>query len=443
MPVKIEYDEFKFSQARYIKPTDFTLRGFDVANEFVAKANQLVREIARAGWDVPGINVKIRYYGAGKNVFKHCSEISFESVGEDGTAKEFSISYFNPVGKTGRWNHTASASGIQFGDDWKNRLSLDRDGGAGWRSVKRLKRVIEALESVLAKVAATPSKEGHDIDHPEGDLNLREICTVERTPAPADFPVIYAKVRQEDVYPALGLGDRWTDPEFAADSDYRLRGKECRFANTNVGLKWEEISSEAWESYQFASPDINASPAGLSMPNSSGFFPVEIKLQYLDDVFVADMAPFENSRDAAEAVHKAEGRGWGEEEYTDCIRRSLRTFTPASEYRGGYEKPVFMIGRLLHEDEARGMAGPVSVVVEDGFVVSRMHDNKSGRDVILYEGGSEAYHRHRAVDAAQKVARIFNMEPSIDPEIAAALEAHRQRLREEYKDDKTMQMLIA
>lgn len=441
MPVKVQYDEFKFSQAKYLKPTDFTRREADIANEFVRKANRLVREIARAGWDIPGIDVNIRYYGGGRNVFKHCSEVIFSKTAEDGTSQKVAISYFNPVGKTGRWNHTASASGVQFGDDWKTKLSLDSDG-SGWKDVKRLKAAILLVEDVLLKVVNLPSKAGHDIDHPEGDLNLREICTVERTPAPADYPVIYAKVSQEDVYPALGLGDRWTDPEFAADSDYRLRGKECRFANTNVGLEWEEISPEAWASYQFASPDINASPHGLSMPNSSGFFPVEIKLQYLDDVFVADMAPFENSRDAAEAAHKAAGTNWADGEFTDCIRKSLVTFIPASEYKGGYEKPVFMIGRQLHEDEARGMAGPVSVAVEDGFVVSKMHDNKSGRDVILYEGGSELYHKKRAVNEAWKVARIFHKEPLIAPEIAEALEAHRQRLREEYKDDKTMQMLI-
>jgi ABC-type enterochelin transport system substrate-binding protein len=80
--------------------------------------------------------------------------------------------------------------------------------------------------------------------------------------------------------------------------------------------------------------------------------------------------------------------------------------------------------------------------MEDGFVVTRMRDAATDTDVIIYEGGDELYHKNSAIRDARELAGIFYKEPAIEQEILDALDAHRQKLREEYKDDKTMMLMI-
>lgn len=440
MSVKVEYGTFRFSNARYVKPDDITLHGNHIANSFISKANDLVREIARAGWDVPGFDVTICYYGSGSNVFKHCGYVSFDVTMPDGSTEKARVSYMNKAGpRVGKWNQLGSASAFKLGEF---EVNLYDDGSGDWKKLDRLKAAINVLDPALNTAKGLPSKDGHDVVHPEGDLNLREICTRVPTPAPSDFPTLYAWVEREKAYNALGLGHDYSE-DFARDGEFTLSGNGWRFVTTDH-IKWDEIPSGAWDGYDYASPDITERPAGLGMPNSSGILPVEINLKHLDDIYVADLAPFEQAREAGEAEAEAEGRqNWREGEYGDFIRKSLATFVPAAEYKGGYVKPVYMIGRQLQKDEAFGLAGKVSVEMDDGgFVVAKMHDKRMGRDVVLYEGSGELYHKKRAVQDAWEIARIFGAEPHIAPEITEAIEAHRARLREEYKDDKTMNRLL-
>ncbi|NTF16977.1 hypothetical protein G6L37_00860 [Agrobacterium rubi] len=439
MTVTVIYDTFRFSNAKYIKPDDVSLRGHSVANTFISKANQIVRELARAGWDVPGFDVEIRYYGSGTNVFKHCSSVSFDVAMPDGSTEKAQISYFNRAGsQVGRWSQLGSASSFKLGEF---KVQLHSDGSGDWKKLDSLQAAIDSLDPALSTVMQLPSKPGHDIAHPEGDLNLREICTTVPTPAPADFPTLYAWVERSKANNALGLGPRYSEGEWARDEEYILTGNGWRFV-TSDHVAWAEIPPGAWNGYDYASTDITERPAGLNMPNSSGILPVEIRLKHLDDIYVADLAPYEQARAAAEAEADAEGRkDWRPGEYGNFVRASMVTFVPASEYKGGYVKPVYMIGRQLQQDEAFGLAGKVSVEMDDGFVVAKMHDKRKG-DVVLYEGSDELYHKKRAVGDAWEIARILGDEPDIAPEISEAIEAHHAKLREEYKGDKTMSLLL-
>jgi hypothetical protein len=441
MPVKIDYDQFRFSQARYNKPEDATKLGCKGANAFVATANEIVRQIARAGWDVPGVDVTIRYYGRGTNIMKHCSDVSFDVVLADGTTDKVTLGFWNKSGpQVGGHNTLGSASKFKRGDE---ELNLYSDGSGDWRKDERFLDATALIAQMLMKLSDMPSKDGHDVDHPEGDLNLREICTTVPTPAPADFPPLYAWVERKDAYNALGVIDRDMDEDYAREQEFRLSGNGWRFVNTDWGIKWDEIPAGGWEGYDYASPDINVRPAGLCYTSNNGILPVEVKLKNLDDIYVADMAPYENAREDDWARAKVEGRKeYTTEEIGNQRRASMVTFVPAAEYKGGYVKPVYMIGRQLQADEARGMAGPVSVAMEDGFVVTRMRDVATDTDVIIYEGGDELYHKNSAIRDARELAGIFYKEPEIEQEILDALEAHRQKLREEYKDDKTMMLML-
>lgn len=440
MPVKIEYEQFRFSQAKYNKPEDATKHGCNGANAFVATANEIVRQIARAGWDVPGVDVTIRYYGRGTNVMKHCSEVSFDVEMVDGTTQKATLGYWNKSGpQVGGHNTLGSASKFKLGD---TELNFYSDGSGDWRKEGRALDAVTRIAPMLVKLSSLPSKDGHDIDHPEGDLNLREICTAVPTTAPADFPTLYAWVERNDAYTALGIIDRDLDRDYAREREFRLSGNGWRFVNTDWGIRWNEIPAGGWEGYDYASPDINVRPGGLCGSNN-GILPVEVNLKHLDDIYVADMAPYENAREDDWARAKVEGRKeYTTEEIGNQRRATMATFIPAAEYKGGYVKPVYMIGRQLQADEARGMAGPVSVAMEDGFVVTRMRDVATDRDVIIYEGGDELYHKNSAIREARELAGIFYQEPKVEQEILDALDAHRQKLREEYKDDKTMQLMI-
>lgn len=441
MPVKIDYQQFRFARATYNKPEDLTKHGCDAANTFVATANEIVRQIARAGWDLPGIDVNIRYYGRGTNIMKHCDEVSFDVEMADGTTQKATIGYWNRSGpQVGDHFTLGCASKFKLGE---TELNLHGDGSGDWRKEKRALDAVALIAPMLARLSSLPSKDGHDIDHPEGDLNLREICTTVPTPAPSDFPTLYAWVERKDAYTALGIIDRDLGKDYAREREFRLSGNGWRFVNTDWGIKWDEIPAGGWEGYEYASADINARPSGLCYSSNNGILPVEVNLKHLDDIYVADMAPYEKARaDDWERV-EAEGRKeYTTEEIGNQRRATMATFVPAAEYKGGYVKPVYMIGRQLQADEARGMAGPVSVAMEDGFVVARMRDVRTEREVVIYEGGDELYHKNSAIREARELAGIFHKEPEVEQEILDALEAHRQKLREEYKDDKTMMLMI-
>lgn len=441
MAVTVKYDTFRFSNAKFVKPRDNELHGYSVANDLIAVCNDLVRNVARAGWDIPDVDVEIRYYGSGTNVLKHCSRVSFDVSMADGSTERATISYYGKAGpQVGSWNQLGAANSFELGD---LEINLHDDGSGDWKKTEKLRAALEIVYPVVERLGKLPAKDGYLVDHLEGDLNLREICTAVPTPAPEDFPTLYVWVERNEAVNALGLYRDYNDEFWAKDNEYRLRGNGYRFVS-EPGISLAEMPKGAFNGYDYASTDINERPRGLSMGASDALIPVEVKLKALDDIYVADFAPYENAKAQAMANAKAEGRrDWEPGEYNDCVRKSLATFVPAAEYKGGYAKPVYMIGRQLQADEALGMAGKISVDMDaDGFVTATMYDKRTGMDVILYEGGDQLYHKKRAVQAATDTARILRTQPKVAPEITEAIEAHHARLRAEYSNDKTMQLLI-
>lgn len=439
MSVKVEYEQFRFAKAKFNMAKN---RDSRLDHDFVWLANNIVSELQRAGWDVPGVDATIRYYGKGTHVMKYCREVEFDVAMPDGTTQKAQIVYSNAVGPSvGGMYPLGSASGLRLGG---KELNLYSDGSGDWNKRDLLLWAVGAIVPLYQDLKDLPSKEGFDEEHPEGDRNLREICASEPTPAPADFPVLYTWVESNDAYNALGI----VDDDREGDRNYRLLGNGWRFANTDYGVKWDELPPGANDGFNFASTDINERPHGLCMTSERGVLPVEVTLKCLDDIYVADMAPYEQAREQVWERVKAEGRDeFSFEEIGDQRRASIATFVPASEYKGGYTKPVYMIGRQLDADEARGMAGPVSVAVEDGFTVAKMIDRVTDRDVILFEGGTKLYDKFEAVDVGKAVARIFYREPTVSAEITDAIEAHWAKLRAEAEakgkgDDPVTQLLI-
>lgn len=441
MPVKVDFEQFRFSKPTYVIPEDSSLSGCDAANNFISRGNHLLREIRRVGWDLPDFDVEIDHYGRGTNIFRTCRHVSFDVVTASGATERAKIGFGLKSGaQRAGYYRIGCASAFKCAGSEGN-LYTDRSGD--WKKHSYWKEATALIEPVIARLEAMPSKPGHDDANEEGDLNLREICYSEPKPVPADFPTLYTWVENRDAYNALGFAHRFKEGEYVMEADYCLAGNGWRYATTDNGVAWADLPPHANDGFNYASPDPTARAHGVNMQSTSEMFPVEVKLNSLHDIFVADMAPFEDARLEASARAELEGRErWLPGEYGGFQKASIETFVPASEYKGGYKKPVYMIGRQLQADEARGMAGPVSVVLEDGVVRAVMKDNASGLNMILHEGEQRLYEMKRALSEARDVARIFEKEPEVDPRIMDDINAHDQKIREKYKDDATMSMLL-
>lgn len=77
---------------------------------------------------------------------------------------------------------------------------------------------------------------------------------------------------------------------------------------------------------------------------------ISIKLKYANDVYVADHAPYEETREKIFAKIAPRDR-MSDEEYEDVLAARGATIIPITEYKGNYKQPIVLIGRELDFDE--------------------------------------------------------------------------------------------
>lgn len=440
MPVDIKFEQFRFSQPTYIRPEDSSLYGCDAANAFISRSNHLLREIARVGWDLPDVDVSIDHYGRGTNVFRTCRKVSFDVVTASGETERATIKFGMQSGRQ-RAGYYRMGCASAFGCAGSEAELHEKSGD--WQKKDFWQEAVNLIEPMITRLEALPSKPGHDDGHHEGNLSLRTLCASEPKPAPADFPTLYVWVENNEARNALGFATDDREAEHAMEADYRLAGNGWRFSNGDNGVAFSDLPPHAHDGFDYGSPDPSVKAHGVNMGIGSAMFPVEVKLNSLHDIYVADMALFEDALEEGIARAKVEGRdGWLPGEYGTFQKKTVETFIPASDYKGDYRKPVFMIGRQLGADEARGLAGPVSVVLEGGSVRALLTDRQSGLVMVLHEGEDRLYEMKRCVGAATEVGRILNTTPKVDRKITERIEAHHAKLREEYKNDATMSAII-
>ncbi len=446
MPIKVDYEQFRFAKAEYIEPSDAPIHGTEAMNDFRKAAHELVRQIQRVGWDIPDVDVLIRYYGRGQNILKHCSEVSFACETKDGQKETFQIRYFDKAGpRKGSYNRLANISNVEFG---KLKLDLYSDGsGNDWRKTDEWALAKTFIDPLLEKLKAMPSKEGFDRKTVEGDANLRAICKPEPNPVPQGFPILYTWVEQSEAVNASKserlLSDNERDAEYEKGNLYTVSGNGWRFCIPEGGLKWEEMPPGAHEGYNFASADPNEKARGLVMGINREYHPIEIRLKSLHDIFIADMAPFFEGRERA--YEDAENTGvqdWVKGEYGDILRSSVKTFVPAAEYKGGYKKPVYCIGRQLDEREARLISGPVSVYLKDNTVVAELKDDITEEVITLHKAEPHISQIKTAIEVANAVTQTLGTNPKIDPAVTQALDAFRQKRLAEAKKENQPTALI-
>ena len=238
---------------------------------------------------------------------------------------------------------------------------------------------------------------------------------------------------------AAGKGARSSEVfiDRANDLVRELAGNGWRFATPEHGLTWDEVAGVAHGGYSYASETPSLRPRGLNFEERSNSFPVVVDLRYLDDVYVYDFAPFEAALAAGTASAEAEGRSeWRTGEFGGFKRESLGTLVPAAEYAGGYEKPMYLIGRQLRSDEARLVQGRVAVsVVDKDTIRTVMTDTETGDEILVSENRNAVYGMKCALGDARALADVLEVRVTIDPDIRVALKAHARRLGDKFADD--------
>ena len=91
----------------------------------------------------------------------------------------------------------------------------------------------------------------------------------------------------------------------------------------------------------------------VSGEHSRGFADQLVKVTPKDarGIYVADHAAYEQRRAEIAATIKGQRDRFTDAEVNDFIRARACTIVPITEYKGGYEEPVYLINRELGFDE--------------------------------------------------------------------------------------------
>ena len=434
MPVQVDFKNLRFETPIFVAPDASIYKGSSPAEEFVRRATDLVVELQRVGWDVPFVDVRINHRGDGKLVLRHCSEISFEVTEKDGSKLPVTIGFDLPSSSRPRGGLSllSCASSIKAGD-LEGRLWFKE--GEAWRKDKIWTEALRYVVDLKMRLAAIDASPGSDVVYADGDENLRSVCSFDLLPPTEFIPEsIYVWVKDDEAWQANHKVDveEENDADYAAKKDYVLVGNGWRFAVPEGDLRLVDFPKGAHAGGQFASVNIDDRAYGINLRSNDGTCPVEVKLRDLNDVYVYDMAGYERAMSMSEEDYRVNGNTeWRKGEREAIIKSAVDTFVAASDYPGGYEKPWFMIARQLHEDEARPMRGPISVMVTDEVVEAMLHD-ESG-DVTLYDGRdarrSDVGNMMAAVREAEQAARMMEVDVSVSEEIEAAIEEWHETRR--------------
>lgn len=400
---------------------------------------RVVHELARVGWDVPGIDVAFETVGRGKDV--HCQVRTISGDVGDGP---FSLRFGMPEEQGGRESMTGLAfatvppgievefysdrsgpiSHLYVGDDWKRdgeafiasakvnarlrdepRTYLRYEGndrgddvlrhsddlGREYRpeghepvvlSVRDVIANVEAtVDAIMERLRAMPSSSfvaegrGHGLSGVLPDGWLHDLLPIESISVPSGFPKLYA----------------WAD----MDAIHRLRA-EARKASDDFGLAPSRrllalnyrpsfpVDPKVNDGFVYAtaapSPGVRAGSSWHGGGRTD--MPVEIDLSDLAEVYVVDRARFVRVREEQDKVARVEGRdGFTDQEVADSFGAVAATIVPVLDYDGSFEDPVHVIRRQLSRDEVRVMAGPLELTSRGSGLAIVLTDEETGMEI--------------------------------------------------------------
>lgn len=372
----------------------------------------VISELQRVGWEVPGLDVEFvskltpdgirRKVGA---IMGKTSKGPWQILFDDGE-QQFDLLRLDV-------SEVATPPGYRFafGHDLDHRLRVakQRYEGGDWfgegeaflarmpsyeperRPDDRIRHCQAFLGELLQKLTVMPSATGHDDATEEGDANLRRLAHVERIPAPAGFPNLYTWMTSHDVTSTARQG------AVVPGDGYRLSARSY----DAVG----KLPDNAWLGYSYAGTVAEARPGHCVHGGDEFDAPVEIVLASLNDVWVVDNSVLAKRR--AQILSSTGQDRLTDSQLDDCIAAVARTMIPAADYAGGYETPVYAIGRRLLSDEARILRGPVEVREDEDGVSVRVEDASTG-PVLLFQGGSHRSDLTHAKEIASRVGYLMN-----------------------------------
>lgn len=444
MPVTFDHGEFCLSDPDFHMPKA-------TGNVIVDAGARLLDELRRVGWDVPGLDVRVRTYGEDADLVRVVEEVSGETA--DGP---FRLRFGLPQGTVGKWNVTTGlgdvcvppgikahfysdnsgpSAELYRGKDWKadgarfareshlhakmdgkpkTYLLYSRERGHGdvlspvrdprehapsLRDPSRLTitgisaAVRDTVDAVVARLAALPDAPGHDDPSPKGDSNLRRLARVEPIPVPDDMPVLFSWAEENDVY----RGARGRD-----EDRFLVKGNGARLASLGVR---GPVPAKAYDGFSYASADPSVRAGQVIHGPREHSLPAVIRLKDLNEIYVVDNAAFDRAQDAAFAKASAEGRdGITDAELNESVAATARTMVPYAEYAGGYGKPVVVIGRRLGLDECRPAMGPVSLSAGEDGVRATLTDAETGTAFTLFEEDRDVTWTRRYAERAAERA---------------------------------------
>lgn len=424
MALSIDRDDFPLAQPDFVWPNE------GKRHPLAHAGARLVQEFARVGWDAPGFNVELAIRGSGRNLHRQVQRISgdlpegpfvftfgMHDTDRDGKAVAAGLSeivippgielvtYSDNSGPTaaiyvGRnWKADAKA----FIDGFKTNAKLngarktylryeashlpryrgillhtndlgreyDPEGAepTALALIEIVARVEAVVDRIIAQLIQLPSAE---LGGP--DAGLSNLLPVTATPAPPDFPKLYAWVRDHRLHHLLD------DPK-GPEGDYALRGgtRLLRLGD-RPRIKVDKI---AYEGFIYASADP-MSRREHPIDRHDRSLPVEISISDLTDVYVVDASLYGQSRSSAVAAALAKGRDTlTERDLTEALAAVARSMVPAAEYRGGYAEPMHIIRRQLDRDEVRVLRGPIECREGNGATDLVLTDEETGLEALV------------------------------------------------------------
>lgn len=379
---------------------------------------QIVRELEKRNWKVPGIKVGFNEYGSGEQKFRHVECIK---------GGDFKLRFYRKQRTMpgGAWNDVAAVSeilipkkelhvhedesgpGLYFyvGNKWKRDRKIFMDGIKVNSRLEKKPRMylLYSGQCWCRDAVISHTHPGHRSPLLAHDSNLGreydELKTFRTTEVMNEFKQ-YLKANTLKIikarpipkkqtnkltpvkyipFPQLDLGEIFA---FAGYSD-KLRielGKENkdnlepsdRYSLTANGYRLMSLDTPndgtvpevAYEGFLWcgiASTLINASINSLEIPGSFGLnneqFIIRVKPSRANGVYIADHAPYKKRREEIAEIMK-DRDNYTSAEIADFICARARTIIPISKYKGGYEQPVILINRELSFDEVEIVSGP-------------------------------------------------------------------------------------
>lgn len=412
MPVLVDDKEFALRKSDFIWGFDNghsqSIRPalFPIDNVLARKGTELLREIARCGWDIPEIDVELKTAESRSGrLFTFISSVTVPYNGTrqkiafdvslnaacDGMSTNF-VDYFHEVG----------SEETLYGD----KLAANSE------EVTEFTRIVD---QTIERLSHRPSADGYQDYAPHGDANLRRMLEVTPIPAPRISPTFYARVSAHQL------------ERTAQDGSSRLFGP--RLLPLSSSINKEGLHPRVFDGFIYATANPDKTPSnGIHTPSGEELV-VEIKLSDLNEVYVVDGARRLETEMAYQELMEKTGRDYlNPDEAEEIFTAIARTMVPMTEYRGGFQSPTYLIGRCLLRGEARLIKGPTEVLRSDEGIDVKLIDHKTGRKITLHQyQDAAASTMERAVSLAQRVAAELSTEALVPKSMLSEIDSDRRR----------------